>query len=124
MNKSMDFANRALHIIGLLFCILPPALATLCYFPVWKMQGSGYTVAGGCILLGVLCLMPLYKHLKRLLASPSSYVMWLMIFILFFVASKIADEMTVIAFVGFLGNLLGGIAFRIRKRLKEEKSDE
>ena len=121
MLKRPNFAKLALHITGLLLCILPPAAATACYFPLWTMRGASHTLAGGGVLILVLCAMPLYKYLKRLLASPASYLMWLILFLIFFCLSKIAEEMTVIAFVGFIGNLLGSLCFRMaRGRVNDE----
>jgi nicotinamide riboside transporter PnuC len=60
-----------------------------------------------------------------MLTSYSSYFLWLILFLLFFALSKIADQMTVISLVGFIGNLLGAICFFIAKRLnKIRKSEE
>jgi hypothetical protein len=42
--------------------------------------------------------------------------MWFLIFISFFLLSRIAREMTVISFVGFVTNLLGSVFFRIARK--------
>ena len=45
------------------------------------------------------------------------------LFVLFFVLSKIADEMTVIAFVGFVSNLLGALLFKLSGLKKVRGND-
>ena len=110
------FVNVILHIVGFSLCVTPPAVCTLCYFPLWKSTGFESCISGGVALLLALCCTPLYKLLSRLLKNPSSYILWLICFLLFFALSKIADEMTVISFVGFIGNLLGAFCFWIGKR--------
>ena len=83
MNNKPCFVNICLHIIGLLLCILPPALATASYFPLWINRGAESTIAGGGVLILVLCAAPLWKAVLRLLRSPSSHVIWLLLFGLF-----------------------------------------
>ena len=113
--KSNIFISFILHIAGFALCILPPAICTLSYFPLWKASGFESCIAGGTALLLVLCAIPLWKMIKKALTSYSSYLIWLMLFLLFFALSRIATQMTVISLVGFIGNLLGAICFRIAK---------
>lgn len=119
--KSNIFIIFGLHIIGILLCIVPPAVCTLMYFPLWKTVGYEHCIAGGTALLLALSVLPIYKLIKSRLSGVSSYMMWLILFLLFFALSRIAEQMTVICFVGFVGNLLGAICLRIEKRLKEAK---
>ena len=114
------FVNTVLHIIGLMLCVVPPAVCTLMYFPLWKSGGGAYAVAGGCALLLTLCAMPLFKLIKRHLESPSSYIFWLCAFLLFMLLSRIAHEMVVITFVGFVSNAIGAIFFALSKRERRE----
>ena len=124
MNKQNNsgFANFLLHIAGILLCIVPPAVCTLLYFPFWKSVSYTHCIAGGGALILVLCLLPLYKLIIKATKSASSYLLWLVMFLLFVALSKIGEQMTVISFVGFVGNLLGAICFRLagRKGGKEE----
>lgn len=125
MNKkenSVIFANFALHILGILLCVVPPLVCTLMYFPLWKIVGYEHCIAGGTAFVLILCALPVFKIIRSHINSISSYVMWLICFVIFFFLSKIADEMVVISFVGFIGNFLGAICFKLAKRRKPNET--
>ena len=111
----------ALRLTGILLCTLPVTVCILLYFPVWVNKGGGAVLSGFAVFLLALALMPFYKSIKRFFASAAVYTMWLIAFILFFCLSKIADEMTVISFVGLIGNMLGALCFKLAGR--KEKCD-
>ena len=117
LKKSNVFVSLGLHIIGFLLCVVPPALCTLNYFPLWREMGYESCIAGGVALLLAICAVPLYKLVRKWLEGFSSYIMWLLLFLLFFGLSKIADQMTVISLVGFIGNLLGAVCFYVGKKI-------
>ena len=104
-----------LKLAGLALCIIPPALATLFYFPVWISRGGEFVVSGLALILLILACLPLWRAVSHKLRSPALYTLWLIAFIAFSSLSKIADEMTVISFVGFIGNLIGAALFRLAK---------
>lgn len=116
--KTNIFVNLGLHFLGFCLCILPPAVCTLYYFPLWREMGYQSCIAGGTALLLALSIIPLYKLIKRGFEGFSSYMMWLLLFLLFFGMSRIAEQMTVISFVGFIGNLLGSVCFYIAKKIR------
>ena len=121
-NKA-EFANIILHIIGLIICVVPPAVCTLSYFPLWTAAGGGRVIAGGAALLLVMCAMPILKFFKKNFETFASYIMWLCAFLVFLLLSRIAEEMTVITFVGFVSNVIGAIFFALAKG-RRVKSDE
>lgn len=112
-----------LYITGIILSTLPVAVCTLSYFPVWRERGGGALLSGFTLLLLTLCFVPLYKVVRRLLASPTVHTMWFVGFALFFIMSRIADEMTVICFVGFVSNLLGAVFFRL-SGVRTEKNEK
>ncbi len=122
MRNNRFFANICLHIVGLCFCILPPAICTLTYFPLWREVGGGAVLAGGCVLLLIICAIPLFKLAAQALRSPAGYVIWLIAFLLFFSLSRIAEQMTVISFAGLVGNLIGALFFKLGGRRDERQS--
>ncbi len=111
----------ALNLIGIIFSTVPALVATLLYFPLWRERGSGYVLSGMALVLVVLASVPLLRLVKKRLRSPSAPLMWLIIFLFFLAMSRIADELTVISFFGFIGNLAGAVCFRFAKaRLRRE----
>ena len=98
---------------GLAFCVLPPISAILTYFPIWVAKGGETVISGFTLLLITAALIPLWRYIKRSLASPASYTLWLIAFIAFLALSNIAKDMTVISFVGFVGNLIGALFFKL-----------
>jgi len=122
MKKSSKRKAALLHSVGMLFCTLPPAICTLSYFPLWSTDGER-CIAGGVALLLVLSAFPLIKRLGRMISSGSSYMLWLLLFILFFSLSRIAKEITVISFVGLIGNVIGALFFISARRQLKEKDE-
>jgi phosphatidylserine synthase len=119
--KKHSISKFCLHILGILLCVTPPAICTLCYFPLWKNDGER-TLVGAVAFLLILSAIPLFKLLKKKLETAASYVLWLILFLLFFFLARIADEMTVISFYGFLGNLLGAFCMKLAERGKDRES--
>ena len=122
-SNNAGFVNIILHIIGLLFCVVPPAICTLSYFPLWTAVGGGRVIAGGAALLLVMCAIPIVKFLRKNFESFASYLMWLCAFLIFLLLSRIAEEMTVITFVGFVSNLIGAVFFAFAKRYKVKRDE-
>lgn len=114
--KKPNFAKFILHLIGILTCVLPAVICTLCYFPLWRAAGAEYILAGGTALLIALAALPFYKYIRDALRSAASYVLWLIIFVFCFLLSKVIDQLTVISLVGFVSNLLGALLLKLGDR--------
>ena len=110
-----------LRAAALAISILPSALTTLLYFPLWAERGGDAVLSGFAAFLLLLSALPLYRLVKRLLSSPSVWVMWLFTFILFYSMSKIVDEMIVISLVGTISNAVGAVLFRLARRSDDER---
>ncbi len=117
MTGARSFPALLVRALGLILCCVPSALCILFYFPLWRSEGAASLISGFTVLLLALSFLPFYKSVKRLLRSASIYTLWLIAFLLFFCLSRIADEMTVICFVGFIGNLLGALCFRWARQI-------
>ena len=113
-----------LYGIGLAICVLPVLSAIILYFPIWKERGAATALSGFALLLVLMALIPLFSTVKSLLRSPAAYTMWFIAFITFLLISKIADEMTVISFVGFISNLIGAFFLRAAKKPRKEERGE
>lgn len=113
----MKSATRyILMLLGLLISVGTPAAVTLSYFPLWQSEGSGTVLSGFALFLILICAIPIFKLLKKILATPSAPLVWLIIFIFFMLFSRIAEEVTVISFFGAISNLVGALLFKIARR--------
>ncbi len=124
--KSAGF-NIFIRLVALAFSTMPPTAATLLYFPLWRSEGAATLLSGTVLLLLLISLMPIGRVLKRFLRSPAVHTVWFIAFIFFFALSRIADELTVISFVGFIGNIIGALLFKladILSAVKKESQDE
>ena len=93
------------------------------YFPLWLDRGASKSISGVALLFLFVAAIPLFKLITSYLKSPSAPLVWFFIFIIFLMLSKIADEVTVIAFVGFVSNLVGALFFRIAGKEKRDEAD-
>ena len=113
----MRCSRILLLISGLLFSTVPPLWATLAYFPIWGDRGGGAVLSGLSLMLLLFCFTPLFNIVKSHVKTPSAPILWLIVFIVFFALAEIADEIKVIAFWGFIGNVVGSVLFRLAKKL-------
>ena len=114
--KSMIYKGL-LNILGVVFCTVPVLLSIILYFPLWISSDSGRFISGFCVLLLSLAALPAYRFVKSRLSDIPAYTLWLIIFFICFFASRIINELTVISFVGFSGNLIGALIFKIKARV-------
>ncbi len=110
-----------LNVVGIATSTVPAAVCILLYFPLWRDRGIIAAISGLTLLLLVLAAVPIFNLIKKVLKSPSAPLMWFIIFITFLALSSIADEMTVIGFVGFISNLIGAIFFRLAEDRHRER---
>lgn len=115
-----DIKPLVLRLLGIAMCVVPVTVAILSYFPMWIGEGEGAVICGFTVLLLSLAALPFYRAIKRFLMGASVYTLWLIAFLLFFALSEVADEMTVISFVGFISNLFGAILLKASRRDKTE----
>ena len=109
------------NILGIAFSTVPVTLAVLSYFPIWVARGGEAVISGFTLLLLALGALPLLRAAKQYLASPSAHLLWFISFVVFFLLSRVADELTVISFVGFVSNLVGALLFKRAKMYKGEE---
>lgn len=110
--------------LGIAVSVLPVTVSIFSYFPIWIKRGNASVLSGISLLLICLAIVPIFKYLKEVIRSPSAPVMWLFSFIIFLLLSRIADEMTVISFIGFITNLVGAFFFKLARRYGREERDE
>lgn len=104
------------HILGLLFCIVPPTVATLQYFPIWSARGGEAMVSGLTLVLLFICALPLKRHISAYMKSPSAWVLWLCIYLVLSLLSTVIEDVISISLVAFPSNFIGSLFFKAAKR--------
>lgn len=117
MKQNNAIKRSVLRVIALTVCIFPPAIATISYFPVWVVREDTSVLSGMALLVLTIVLIPLMKYIKEKMESPSAPVIWMISFLLFFLLSKIATEMTIISLIGFISNLIGTLIFKLADKI-------
>ena len=115
--------SAALWLVGMALCVIPPICCTLLYFPIWAAKGGEYVLSGVTVLLLIPAALPLYRAVRTALRSPAGYTVWLVLFLIFFTMSRIAEQMAVVSLVGFLGNLAGAVFFRLSRGVRRAYED-
>ncbi len=116
MKAKSNILRFILRALGLILCVIPPIACTLSYFPLWREAGGEQLISGGTALLIIIAVVPFYKHLRKLLETSASYVLWLVIFLFCFLMAKVINEITVISFAGLVGNLIGALFLKLGER--------
>ena len=112
-----------LNLAGLTLSVVPPVVATVSYFPLWREEGGASVISGFCLLLLLISALPLARYAARRLSSPSVWMLWTALFLLFYLLGRIAEQMTVIALVGAISNILAAVLFRLARsrRMQDEE---
>ena len=112
-----------LRILGIALCVLPPAISTLEFFPLWLSDGKSALSALSLMLL-LLSALPLFRIVKRHLRSPSLWMLWLILWGVLEVFLPILSAVKTIALVSFPTGLLGALFFRLAKRSEAKAQTE
>lgn len=112
------------NFLGLSISVIPVTVSIFSYFPLWIAREDASVLSGIALILSALAAIPLYKYVRHMLRSASVPFMWFCIFLVFFLLSRIADEMTVISLVGFITNLTGSLFFKLAKKQGSEQNNE
>lgn len=113
--------GRFICFAAILLDVGAPLAATMCYFPIWVEKSAEATISGMFIFLALISMVPLFRIIKEKLKSPSAWMIWLILFVLFFALESIVSEVKIIALVGFAANLIGSLIYKRGKRITEEE---
>lgn len=97
-----------------------PLCATLSQFPVWIDRSAAATVSGLAVVFACLSVIPFLRQIKEFFKSPSAWVMWGILFLIFFALRSIIDEMVLICFFGFIGNVIGEFIYKYGEKIKNK----
>ena len=101
-----------------------PLAATLSQFPVWINKSAEATVSGLCLVFIVLSCLPFLKQIKEYFKSPSSWVVFTVLFVMFLLIRNIIDQMLVVTFVGMSANIVGAGIYTIGRQIGEKEDKE
>ncbi|MBQ9735764.1 MAG: hypothetical protein IJV96_03155 [Clostridia bacterium] len=101
--------------LGLLLCILPPAVATVEHFPLWLGRGES-ALSLLALLLLTLAAIPLFRILRERLKTPSAWLVWFLLWLFLTVSAPILSSVRVIALISFPTSLAGALCFRLAAR--------
>lgn len=101
-----------------------PLAATLTQFPVWIEKSADATVSGLCLVFIVLSCLPFLKQIKEYFKSPSSWVVFTVLFVMFLLIRNIIDQMLVVTLVGMSANIVGAGIYTIGRHIGEKEDKE
>ena len=111
-----------LRVLGVALCVVPPALSTLEFFPLWLSDGKS-TLSALSVILLLLSALPLIRMIKHRLRSPSLWMFWLFLWVALTVLIPIAATIKTIALISFPTGFLGAVCFRLAKRRRGAERD-
>lgn len=100
--------------------VLVPLIVTLSYFPLWVNRSAEATVSGLAIVFALISFIPLIKVIKKRLASPSVWMVWVFIAVILIALNTIIDQAIVISVFGAIANCIGAIIYKIADRIEGE----
>lgn len=121
MNNKLKY--NGLTALGALLCIAPPAVATLCFFPLWVEKSSSATVSGLSLILILISIIPLLRIIKEYISSPSATLVWIIVGVFCLAFKSIVEQILVISFVGALSSIAGTIVFKARDKGAEKEKE-
>lgn len=116
MKKSTK--GTIIYYTGLVISILAPLVAAATQFPVWTENVDRGQIGGMFVFVALLCMIPLFNHLKIALKSPSSCLLWTIIFVCTWALSKIIQQLIIVSLVGTVANYVGALLCGIGNYLR------
>ncbi len=112
--------GKIIKATALVIDVAAPLAATISQFPVWVDKSAAATMSGLFVCFALLSIVPFLKQIKMWLASPSAWSMWCVFTVIFLVLRNIIDQMTIIAVIGFVGNVIGAFIHKIGVNVAEK----
>jgi hypothetical protein len=102
--------------VGMALCVIPPFVTTLCQFPMWVSTSAKCTVSGLFLVLAFICIIPVFKALKKHFDSPAIPVVWLVVAVFAYAVKAIIDQVFLIAAIGAVSSCVGVVVFKLRDK--------
>lgn len=118
---SQKTKGHILYYTGLTISIVAPLIAAMTQFPVWTQNVSPQEISGLFVFVAFICIIPLFNHFKQALRSPSSALLWSLMFLITWALSKIIAQMVIVSLVGMIANIIGAIMCGIGNHMRRPK---
>ena len=106
----------------LLFDVGVPLGFAFALFPVWVEKSAEKTISGIFLVFALICVIPVFKWLSKHAWTPSSWILWVILFVLFAGLRAIIDDMVLICLAGAVSNLIGSLLYKIGEKLENENA--
>ena len=105
--------GNILKAIAVTIDVSVPLVATLTQFPLWVEKSSEATMSGLFLIFAFISCLPFIKQIKAYFRSPSVWVVWVVLLVLFVCLRNIIDEMVVVCFFGAIANVIGAGIYKL-----------
>ena len=112
--------GKILKISALTLDVGVPFIATLTQFPVWVETSSEATMSGLFLVFAFLSCIPFLKQIKAYMRSPSAFVVWMVLTVLFICLRNIIDQMLMVCFFGTIANAVGAVLYKLGDIVSKE----
>lgn len=123
-----------LYSLGMIFCIVPPVIATAEYFPIWKRANPAVLLSGMCVsglslaIMACVALPPVMRMIRQKMTgkTPAAWLGFLIAALIFRMISFVADALFVIFMIAALSNMAGSLLFRAAEhfRIRAARAEE
>lgn len=110
--------GNIVYYVGLAVSIAAPLVAAATQFPVWTENVEPTQISGMFVFVAILCMIPLFNHFKIALRSPSSAMLWTIMFVVTWALSKIIAQIVIVSLVGAVSNIIGAVMCGIGNHLR------
>lgn len=107
-------AALTLRILALVACVVPAVIAIFQQFPV-IVQSTEKKVSAIALLLLLIAIIPLKRVLQDLFRSPSAWMIWLVIYVIFKVLGSLSESICAVAIVAVPFSVLGALLFSLAR---------
>lgn len=105
--------GNILKMLAITVDVSVPLAATLAQFPVWVEKSSEATVSGLFLIFAFISCWPFIKQIKTYFRTPSVWVVWAVLLVLFACLRNIIDQMVAVCFFGAVANIIGAGIYKL-----------
>lgn len=123
-----------LYSLGMIFCLLPPVIAAVEFFPIWEKASPAVLLSGMCVsglsfaVMACVALPPVLRMIRQKMTgkTPAAWLGFLIAALIFKMISAVVDALFVIFMIAALSNMAGSLLFRAAEhfRIRAARAEE